>query len=618
MTMHPRIATGRVGIYARYSSDLQSENSIDDQARRARDIIARNGGDPTKARVFPDSAISGASRARPGLDALLAAVEAGEIDVVITEDVSRLSRDMEDAAHIFKRLQYAGVPLISISDGIDTSSKHAKMTFAFKSMIAEAYLDDLRDKTLRGLEGRALAGFATGGVPFGYRTITEADRGGRLIGHRIEIDENEAPIIRRIFAEYRDGGALHRIARTLNREGIPSPRAGSKHKRFGWGASTIRAILYNERYAGTWRFKERQWVKVPGTNKRRPRARAADEVMTIDRPDLRIIDPELWTAVQTKLKAIHRKYTKSAPETIANPRRNSYLLSGVLVCDDCGFPLTMYGGRKRFYRCSTAHTKGTCENDLRVPEDVLREVTLDAIRKQLQSPEQVTYVRKAIAERLRDYSRALDAELKERRERLKRTEDRIKGLVSFIADGDRSEYVVSTMRDLEAQAKAERAAIDRIQREAQQPLRLPSPDEIVTGVFSFDALLAGDPEAARTRLRRWLKDGHLRVARVGRGFEVRGGCYPLAVVAENQNPKSYQGLGTPETNVSSGGADCASIYRIPKGNRPPRGPIASPCGPMAPTFACLAAPPQGGAKSPTISRGRFLRAKPAAVRSRVA
>lgn len=302
---------------------------------------------------------------------------------------------------------------------------------------------------------------------------------GRGIGHRIVIDENEAPIVRRIFTEYREGGALHRIARMLNVEGIPSPRAGTKHKRFGWGASTIRAILYNERYAGTWRFKERQWVKVPGTNKRRPRARAADEVMSIERPELRIIDAELWTAVRARLPAIHRKYTKAGPEKTPSPRRCSCVLSGILVCDDCGFPLTMYGGRTRLYRCSTHHTKGTCPNDLRVREELIREVAPDAIRKQLQGPEQVTYVLKAIAERLRDYSRALDAKLKERRERLKRT------------------------------------------------------------------------EAGRARLRRWLKDGELRVRRVGEGFDVIGGCYPLSVVAKDQNAKSDQGLGILESDIRS-------------------------------------------------------------------
>jgi DNA invertase Pin-like site-specific DNA recombinase len=565
--MHPKVATGRVAIYARYSSDLQSEHSIEDQARRGRDVVARAGGDPTKAVVFPDFAVSGASLERPGLDALMRAVEAGSVDVILTEDISRISRDVGDAANIFKRLQFAGVPLISISDGIDTSTKHAKLNFTVKSMLADMYLDDLRDKTLRGLEGRALAGFATGRVPYGYKTVTESDSTGRILGHKILIDENEAPVVVRIFEEYSDGGALHRIARNLNREGVPSPRAGSKHKRFGWGASTIRAILYNEKYAGTWRFKERQWIKVPGTNKRRPRARAAEDVMTIERPELRIIDAELWTAVRARLTAMHRKYTKASDgEKIASPRRCAYPLSGILVCDACGFPLTIYGGRQRYYRCSTHHTKGTCPNELRVREEVLRDVALGAIRKQIQGAEQVARVRKEIAQRLRDYSQTLDREVRERRERLKRSEDRIKGLVQFIADGERSEYIVSTLRDLEAQAKTERGAIERIQKEAEQPLRLPSPDEIVDAVFSFDAMLAGDAEVARSRLRRWLKDGVLRVARVCEGFEVRGGCFPLAVVAENQtlqNPKSEQRLRTLESNVSSGGRHLPAATTIP-------------------------------------------------------
>lgn len=555
--MHPKVATGRVAIYARYSSELQSEASIEDQARRARDAIKRAGGDPTRAAVFADYAVSGASMARPGLESMMQAVEAGSIDVILTEDVSRLSRDMGDAAHIFKRLQFAGVPLVSLADGIDTSAKHAKLNFAVKSMLADMYLDDLRDKTLRGLEGRALAGKATGGVPFGFCTRPEVDAHGRAIGNAIAIEPAEAEIVRRIFEDYRQGGALNRIARALNVEGIPSPRAGSRHKRFGWGLSTIRAMLYNERYAGTWRFKERQWVKVPGTNKRRPRARAAEDVITVERPELRIIDAETWSEVQARLRAVHRKYTKrgdGAPERVVTPRRCTYLLSGLLYCDECGGPMTIYGGRQRWYRCATHHNKGTCANDLKAREPDLRTVVLDAIRAQIQSPARIAEVRRTIAERLRDHSKGMDAELKDRRDWLKRTEERLKGLVGFIADGDRSEYVVSTLRDLEVQAKSERAAIERLHREAQEPLRLPSIDEITAAVFRLDSLLAGDPEQGQARLRRWLKDGEIRVARrAGGGFELRGAVAPLALVAENQNAKFNQELGIPESIVRSGG-----------------------------------------------------------------
>ena len=558
---HDKLATGRVGIYARYSSDLQNESSIDDQARRGRDAIVRAGGNPAQALVFADYAVSGGSMDRAGLEAMLRAVEEKRIDVIITEDVSRISRDMGDAAQIFKRLQFAGVPLIGLSDGIDTSAKQGKLTFAFKSMMAEWYVDELRDRTLRGLEGRALAGFATGNVPFGFATVAESDATGRALGNKIVIDETEAAIIIRIFIAYRDDGALHRIARDLNRDGVPSPRAGTKHKRYGWGASTIRAILHNEKYAGVWRFKERQWVKVPGTNKRQPRARPADEVMTIERPELRIIDHELWTAVQTKLAAVNRKYTKQStePERNASPKKATYLLSGILVCDVCGFPMSIYGGGKtRYYRCSTHHTKGVCSNGLRVREDVLRADCLDALREETQTPDAIEYVRRKFAEMLRTYTRDMDKELAEHRDRLKRTEDRIKGLVSFIADGDRSEYIVSTLRDLEAQAKSERAAIERLHREAQQPLRLPSLGELAEGAFALNDLLTEQPDKARLMIRRALKDGEIRVGPQPKGYEVRLEVFPLALMTpENANAQVGRTLGHShgllQSNVSSGG-----------------------------------------------------------------
>jgi DNA invertase Pin-like site-specific DNA recombinase len=567
--MHPKLATGRVGIYARYSTDKQNETSIDDQLRRARDAIMRAGGDIKGAATFTDSAKSARSMAgREGLDALLRAIDARQIDIVITEDVSRIARDMEDSANIFKRLQYANVPLIGLSDGVDTSAKQGKLTYAFKSMMAEWYIDELRERTLRGLEGRALAGFATGAVPLGFRSVPEVDAAGRTIGNRVEIDETTAPIIVRIFTEYRDDGAYHRIAHALNREGVPSPRQGSKHQRFGWGAGTIRAILRNEKYIGIWRFKEREWVKVPGTNKRRPRPRPADEVITIDRPELRIIDDELWTAVQKKLAAVGRKYKGDRAARTPGTWRTTYLLSGILVCDECSFPLTIYGGGStRYYRCATHHTKGTCQSDLRVREEVIRAQCLDAIRAEIETPAAIDYMRKQIAELLRTYSRDLEKERTERRERLQRTEERIQGLVNFIADGDRSEYIVKTLRDLEAQAKTERAAIERLEQAAKQPLRLPSPDEIALGAFRLEQLIAGDQHRARLQLQRLLKEGELRVSRTRGRYRVDGEVFPLAVVVSaNENRQPISGVGGNfaelQSNLSSGGAPSTFISMI--------------------------------------------------------
>ena len=556
--MHPKLKTHVAGIYARFSTEMQRESSIEDQIRRGRELIARAGGDPSTAEIFPDYAVSGASLVRPGFEAMMRAVAEKRIGVIVTEDISRISRDFADAAMIFKRLQFLDVPLISVADGIDTSSKNAKMQFFMQSMMADAFLDTLRDKTLRGLEGRMLKGYATGSVPFGFRTVVETDKHGGVIGSRIEIDEEEAAIVRRIFAAYLDDGALQRIARMLNIEGVPSPRAGSRHKRFGWGSSTIRAILYNERYVGIWKFKEKQWVKVPGTNKRLPRNRPADEVITMERPELRIIDADTWAEVQNRLKAIHRKYTQgSTKERVINPKRSSYLLSGLLVCDACSAPMSIHAGTSAaYYRCSANRTKGTCNSSVSVKEEVVRREVLGAIRQRLRSKDGIAFVRKRIAEELRDFSRSLDAELKTCRERLERTDARIKGLIAFIADGDRTESVVSALRDLEVQAKSDRATIESLRQEQQQPLRLPSVEEISSAVFELDARLIQDMESARTQLRRWLHNSEIRIATKPEGVVAIGAILPAIILLEkatSENGQRHRAVTSLWSRSSSGG-----------------------------------------------------------------
>jgi hypothetical protein len=87
---------------------------------------------------------------------------------------------------------------------------------------------------------------------------------------------------------------------------------------------------------------------------------------------------------------------------------------------------------------------------------------------------------------------------------------RIAALIAFIANGEKSAYVTTALRDLEAQARSDRATIDRLTKEAQMPLRLPSVDEISAAAYHLDRHLAGDPGEARTHLQRWLKGRSIR------------------------------------------------------------------------------------------------------------
>ena len=363
------------------------------------------------------------------------------------------------------------------------------------------------------------------------------DNYGRELGRSIEIHEERAVIVRGIFTSYVRGNSLNGIARKLNEDGIPSPReaSGSKHKRKGWGASTIRAMLYNDKYTGTWKFKQRQWVKIPGTNRRIPREREVSEVMVLDRPELRIIDADLWNATQKRLDEMKRKYTKkgkAGKERVVAANKSNYLLTGLLVCGVCKSPMTIHGGSEhKYYRCQDYRTKGLCKNGVSIREEIVRTRILGAIRRQLRSKNGIRYVRGKVAEQLGEVTRRMEKELRERRARLGKTEEKIGGLISYIAQGERSDYITKALRQLEAEAKADQREIDRLTESLRAPIRLPSIDDITALVFDIDNRLQQDPEQGRLVLREWFADKEIRVIPRENGEVVaEGDLLPLVVL----------------------------------------------------------------------------------------
>jgi len=524
----PSLSAARVAVYARYSSDRQSETSIEDQVERCRRFVADRGGRVDELLVFADHAVSGASLERPGIEALLRAVAERRVDVVVTEDLSRVSRRQADAHALLDRLSYAGVALLGVADAIDTSQRSSRLLFSVRSMLADAYLEDLRDKTLRGLEARARAGLATGGLPYGYRS---RPRPGA--GHEIEIDPERADVVRWIFASYVAGKSQAAIASELNREAIPPPRAHSTRRQPGWVASAVRAILRNERYAGVWSFGRRRWVKVPGTNTRRPQARAEGELVRLERPELALVDAETWRAAAGRFGAGVRPGAAAAAR-----RRRGYLLSGLLRCDACGSLLVISGGGegRRYYVCSGAKSRGTCAERGAIREQLVREGVLAELVDRFFSPARVDRMRELVAGVLGAAARASTADREQLAARLARTQDRIRTLVLMQADGDRSEHVAQLRRDLEAQARSDAAAI-ATSAERDRAVRLPSPAELLATAQDLAAAFAGaDVDVGRERLRRAFRDGALRVARVEGGVELRGMVRPLTLLFETSTP----------------------------------------------------------------------------------
>jgi DNA invertase Pin-like site-specific DNA recombinase len=480
------------------------------------------------------------------------------IDVILAEDLSRISRDFADSAALFRELQYLGVRLVGVADGVDTAAPAGKLTYSLKALIGEVYLDDLRDKTLRGLRARFTQGFSPGGLPMGYST--EGATSDDFAGRRIVIVDSEATLIRRVFDLYIEGHSYDSIARLFNKKQVPPPRATTKHRNKGWVASTIRSILHNEAYIGVWTYGKRQWRKIPGTNTRRPKMREPDEVLRQNRPELRIIDDERWATVQFRLAEVKARYSRS-PNLGARSGRTNYPLSGLLVCGVCGAPFVISGGSvAAYYKCGAFKKRGTCANSLAIREDVACTVIFNAIRATLESPTAMEYLRRRIAELLGGAERANTKELREREQRIERVQARIQRLVNLLADGVDSDAVRQELRDCESRKRMEQGALDALRHRAGTPIPLPSIDQLLERALDLSTVLHGDPIRARECLRRIFKDGRITLNPAPDGdYQVEATLLPLMAVGQMQKPpREPQGCSR-GTGISCAGAQC-SLY----------------------------------------------------------
>ena len=165
----------RAALYARYSSDLQREASIEDQFRICRDHAER--ADWTVVDTYRDAAISGDSMIlRPGIQALLTDARSGAFDVVVAEALDRMSRDQADVSVLFKHLKFAGVMIVTLAEG-EINELHVGL----KGTMNALFLKDLAAKTHRGLRGRVEQGRSGGGLCYGYDVVTAMNGAGEPV-----------------------------------------------------------------------------------------------------------------------------------------------------------------------------------------------------------------------------------------------------------------------------------------------------------------------------------------------------------------------------------------------------------------------------------------------------
>jgi site-specific DNA recombinase len=447
----------RVRIYARYSSELQRAASIEDQIRVCKERADRENW--TILGIYTDYAVTGAFMNRPGIQQLRQDIAEGEI--ILAEALDRFSRDQEDIAGFYKRAQFAGVKMFTLSEGEITP-----LHIGLKGTMNAIMLTDMKDKVKRGQRGRVEVGRIGGGNCYGYRVVRRIADNNQIENGERTIDQEEAEIVRRIFRDFADGKSPRRIASDLNREGVPGPRGkkdGDRAWREGkWQQSTIygnwqrgSGILNNELYRGSIVWNKVSYPRNPETGKPVARVNPESDWVRAEVPGLRIIDEDVWLAAKAR-----QRRTRTSAKKFWQHQRPTYLFSGLLKCGCCG------GGFAKIsvehYGCSTARNKGdaVCANRRNIRQDELEQAVLYALQSRLMDQSLLGIFCKEYAAHLNRLRDTLASRRKTAGAEIDRLKARASRIVRMAIDGYGSEALKEELHASEAKQKELQALLE--------------------------------------------------------------------------------------------------------------------------------------------------------------
>lgn len=473
------------GIYLRLSvedGDDLEHNSIGNQRKICLDHLAGRD-DIAVGMVYIDNGRTGMDYKRPGFQAMFADLEAKKINCVVVKDVSRLGRNyILTSEYVEKIFPAMGVRLICVNDGYDSKvpdSDRDALLMPFKLIMNDSYVKDTARKIRSSIQAKMRCGEylpSSSSVPYGY---LRAPQEGSY-----DIDEETAPIVRRIFELRGEGTAFNKIARMLIQENVPSPgklrydrglTKAEKYRDALWVRGTVRKIAGDPAYLGCRIHGRLKRDRSGGDKKNRPK----EEWQVIPDAHPAIIDQALFDKVQEVNRAELEK--RSAYERSAPPKRDlREIFQDKVFCGDCGAKMSArkYNARKGgkapnsiFFNCNRYmdSSRQRC-GDHRIRQEVL----MDALRHFLDSQVELT----AETEELRTVKQHPNAELlaslscrcgnlKAKLERL--LEDLVSGVL------EKEEYVrirQSYLEELSRLEQQERDARELCQAQSEAAQRL--------------------------------------------------------------------------------------------------------------------------------------------------
>lgn len=349
----------KVAGYLRLSvedGDKEVSDSIVSQKKIIEEKVKSLGNDFEIYNFYIDDGYTGLNTDRPMFQKMINDIETKKINCVITKDLSRLSRNNFEANYYIEiYFLEKDIRYISVLDNVDTKVKNSNNDIIqFKTLINDWYSKDISKKVKSGVWARKEKGLFVGAkAPYGYRKAVDNR-------NKLEVCDEEAIVVKKIFQMYNKGKNMGEIARKLQEDKIycPSYRGFEKNKNgeFGWERSTISKLLRSRFYLGETEYGK--CINLSYKSKKVKRV-ARDEWKIVKGTHKAIISQELFDSVQKKLEL--NKKTKA--------RTHKWILNGIIFCKECGEPLQLKvryrkDGKTisfmRLYCSSAVHKKGYC------------------------------------------------------------------------------------------------------------------------------------------------------------------------------------------------------------------------------------------------------------------
>lgn len=416
-------------INARYSTDNQNPDSIEVQVNKCTEwCYQRN---VPILGIFADEATSGMKESRPQYENMMMQLRQGIGDMVVIYDQSRMFRRMTAWFAFRDELTAMGVQVISVTQpmiGKDLWDPTNFLTEGSMALFNQIWALQTRQKVMEKMRFMARNGQHTGGKPaLGYQV-----KDGRL-----EVCEEEAAIVRRIFNEYASGKSYREIIAGLNADGLKTKRGNA------FGSNSLHDLLHNEKYIGVLVYGQSPY-REDGT--RNTHGKDGENAIRIENAIPAIIGKDLFETVQKRM-AQNKRQQGGRP-----PKKREYPLRSKVFCGECKSAMTISTSQQKYdyYRCTGKKRLHNCEG-APINADYLEKKVAETLKMILGKPSKTEGLIKILRDQAEQLQTGAVARLQALIDQEREINTKLNNAVDAVLSGLSSPTLQTRIKDLEGQ-----------------------------------------------------------------------------------------------------------------------------------------------------------------------